>query len=228
MKEKISVIIPCAGKGSRMGYTQNKLFLPLLGKPCLSHTLAVFDGVDDVAEIILCVAEGEEDAIRALCNGVKVPVRFVKGGTTRQESVKNGLLAAHGEWVLVHDGARCLVSQDIILCTIADAKIYGAAACGVRMKDTVKVVDDSGNIVKTVPRENLVRIQTPQVFRKAELLRAYEIAEEDGFTGTDEASLAEHAGVCVHVAEGSEENLKLTTPDDILVAESILKRRLGL
>ena len=226
-KLAFSAVLPCGGRGARMGAGENKLFLPVLGEPCLIHTLRAMDAANGVSDIILSVREEEKERFSRLCEAAKLrkPIRFAPGGETRQASVKNGVSAAMSAYVLVHDGARCLILPQEIDRVCEDAVRFGAAAMGVRMKDTVKRVENDGRITETVPREHLVRIQTPQAFRKEDYLCALEAAEKEGFEGTDESALLERMGIFMHFPDGSEENLKLTTPDDLRVAESILLRR---
>lgn len=226
-KTAFSAVIPCGGKGARMGAGENKLFLPLLGKPCLWYTLRAMEDAEAVSEVVLSVREEEKARIAAICRdaGLQKKIRFVPGGITRQDSVKNGVYAAAHAYVLVHDGARCLIRPEEINRVAQEAILFGAAAMGVFLKDTVKRVDAENIILETVPRENLVRIQTPQAFCKADYLFAVAAAEREGYTGTDECALLEKMGMRIHLTEGSEENLKLTTPDDLRVAEGILQRR---
>ena len=224
--KKVTCVLPCGGVGARMGAGKNKLFLPLLGRSVISYTLRAMEEARLVSEIVLSAKEGEEETLLAACRaaGLTKPVHLAPGGEERQQSVKNGVRLAAHDWVLVHDGARSLILPEEVDRVIEDAFCYGAAAMGVYMKDTVKRVKD-GRITVTVPREDLVRIQTPQVFQKKDYLRAAQKAEEEGFVATDECALLERIGIFAALTEGSEENLKLTTPDDLSVAESILLRR---
>lgn len=224
---RVTAVVPCGGKGTRMGTSENKLFLPLLGESVLAHTLRALASHPQIEEIIVAAAPGEEDRIRAIYEALsfKTPLRIVPGGAARQDSVASGVRAASGEWVLVHDGARALVSAEIIRDTLADAAIYGGAAAGIAVKDTLKKISPDGKILKNVDREHLVRIQTPQVFRKEDLEKAYQRASAVGLVATDECALMEEMGISPFVSKGSEENIKITTPDDLVIAEAVLKRR---
>ncbi len=222
----VSAVIPCGGKGTRMGKSENKLFLSLAGECVLAHTLRAIGTSPYISEIIIPSALGEEEKIRAVYESLSLslPLIIVEGGKDRQNSVENGVRAAQEKWVLVHDGARALLTTQLLEQVIRDAVAYGGAALGISVKDTLKEVKD-GRIQKTVEREHMVRIQTPQVFRKEDLLRAYEKAKEENFLGTDECSLVERIGISPYVSEGSEENIKITTPDDLVIAQAILERR---
>ncbi len=182
MSEKWSVIIPCGGKGTRMGGSENKLFLNICGKPCLYYTLSAFRKLPFVSEILLPTKPGDEARIREICAAANVEAVIVPGGSTREESVKNGVSAAKEDWVMVHDGARCLIDEETILKTTRAALENGAAACGVQVKDTLKKTDENGFIAETVSREHLIRIQTPQAVRRETLLTAYKKAQSDGFS----------------------------------------------
>ncbi|WP_027339565.1 2-C-methyl-D-erythritol 4-phosphate cytidylyltransferase [Halonatronum saccharophilum] len=225
---KVSVIIPAAGTGSRMKADKNKQFLTLGGKEILAHTIAKF--IDcDIYEIIVVTKEDElnyckkEIIKRYSFNNV----RLVKGGLTRQESVYNGLqsVSLESEIILIHDGARPLIKESQIQNIIASVKDYGAVAFGVPLKDTVKVVDEDKKILNTPKRDSLVAIQTPQAFNKEMIIKAYRKAKEDGFLGTDSSSLVERAGGEVRVLDGSYENIKITTPEDLYFAQRTLSRR---
>lgn len=229
--EKTVAIIPSAGMGRRMGSVR-KNFLTLLGRPVLAHTLAAFEDASSIGSVIVVVPPGDElfcrDEIVAKY-GFKKVMAVVHGGAERQDSVRNGLRAAGGGFgvIAVHDGARPLVTPDIIDRTVGAAIEHGGAIAAVAMKDTVK--ESSGGFVRrTVPREDLLSVQTPQAFKTEVLEAAFERAAGEGFLGTDESSLVERAGFPVRVVEGSYENMKITTPEDMAFAECVLKNRLGV
>ena len=212
-----------------MGGKGRKNFLPLLGRPVLAHTIAAFELSRHISSIIIAVPPGDE----ALClkeivekYGFKKVAAIVAGGNERQRSVLNALKAVKGrlDIIAVHDGARPLVTAAVIERTIAEAAKTGAAICAVRVKDTIKEAR-SGLVIKTVPRDGLWAVQTPQAFSYATLKDAFEKAGQDNFIGTDESSLVERLGVEVSVVEGSYENIKITTPEDLVTAECILKSR---
>jgi len=240
---KVFVIIPAAGLGTRMapsrpqdakGSPPSKQFAELGGVPILVHTLRKFASVDAVNEIFVALRAAEADRFepRLEQEGLRARVRMVEGGDNRQQSVANALaeLEKHSrpaadDVVLVHDAVRPFVDAEIIRSVIAAATKHGAAIAGLPAVDTVKQVDrtaDGAIVTSTVPRERVVLAQTPQGFRFAVLKKAFDDAQADGFTGTDEASLAERAGHEVAVVMGSARNIKITTPADLELAEFYL------
>lgn len=226
--KKTLAIIPSAGSGRRMGSVK-KNYLPLLGRPVLAHTLSGFEGCALVGSVIIAAPEGDIGFINKEIverYGFRKVIKVVAGGAERQDSVRNAIRASGDGWdiILVHDGARPLITVDIIEGTIKAAAESGAAIAAVPVKDTIKEAE-GGIIKRTVPRENLWSVQTPQAFRADILINAHIKAEEDGFLGTDESSLVERAGGTVRVVMGSYENLKITTAEDIAIAEQILKNR---
>jgi len=225
---KVSVVIPAAGQGKRMKIGKNKQFLLLDNKPILAHTIAQFE-IDEIDSIILVVKEGEEDYCKRLIEeyNFKKINKLVLGGESRQESVYNGLQEVEEDidFVLVHDGARPLLTKSSIRNIITEVKEYKAVALGVKVKDTIKVVNQDGQIISTLNRDDLVAIQTPQAFEKDLILKAYRKAKANGIIGTDSASLLERLGSEVKVMSGSYENLKITTPEDLDFAAKILARR---
>lgn len=215
---KITAIIVAAGNGTRMGGVINKVFLPLGEKTVIEHTLNTFRSCSIIDEIILVTRECDIELCKDF--GVKVIV----GGKTRQESVYNGLNEAKdADFVVIHDGARALITKEIIENAIEDAKKYGASAVGVSSKDTLKSVDEDGFITATLDREFTYHIQTPQIFKREEIIKAHEMAISDNFLGTDDCSLYEKYMGKVKVTRGSYDNIKLTTPEDMFVAKNILK-----
>ena len=227
----VSVIFPAAGAGRRMKAGKNKVLLPLAGVPILLRSLQKFSAVEKVAQLVVVVAEEEVAFVRQLLGEVQglKPWCVVSGGSERQYSIANSLahLDAAADIVLVHDAARPLVSQRTIEAVIKAADEKGAAIAAVRAKNTIKVVADDGRVEATPPRERLWEVQTPQGFRRALLLAAYERAAADGFLGTDDASLVERLGEAVCVVESDYRNLKITTPEDLWLAEALLAHSLG-
>ena len=217
---KISAVIVAAGSGTRMKAGKNKVFLELLGKTVLEHTVSVFERCKMVDEII--VVTNEIDEAEAILSGYKKLTAVVCGGSVRGESVQNGLRKATGDIVAIHDGARALIMEEDIENVLKSAIEHGAAALGVKCKDTLKLADENGFITKTVDREFLYNIQTPQVFRLSEIKEMYEKCDE---VFTDDCALAQKYGKKVKIVEGSYDNIKLTTPDDMELAEKILKKR---
>jgi 2-C-methyl-D-erythritol 4-phosphate cytidylyltransferase len=229
----VAAIIPAAGTGRRMGMGRNKAFLPLQGKPILVHTLDVLGQCSIIDEIVVAVGEDDLDwCRRELSYLLDVDVarcQFVAGGTTRQESVRRCLLAAdpHADIFLVHDAVRPLVTPEIVQSAVLAADDTGAAACAVPTKDTVRISHDGEVFSCTPDRSSVWLIQTPQVF-SAELLRAaHQWAAEREFVGTDDACLVEQLGQRVAVVMGSYENIKITTREDLALAEAILELRKG-
>lgn len=221
-----TAIVPAAGSGTRMGAPGGKLLLPLCGRPLISYTLLSLASSKAIDRIIVVTREEDILPLSRLAKelDLDVPVTFVRGGASRAESVLAGLNAAEdAELVLIHDGARCLITKEEVDCTVAAAKMHGAAAIGVRVKDTIKVCDEKGRILNTPDRRNLWAVQTPQVFSAALLRDAFHQLED--FSVTDDCAVCERAGIPVYMVEGSYENIKITTPDDLLVAEEFLKQR---
>lgn len=217
---KISAVIVAAGSGTRMKAGKNKVFLEILGKTILEHTVSVFSGMSMIDEIIVVTNEIEE-AEKILSKYSKLKA-IVPGGTVRGESVKNGLKKADGDFVAIHDGARALILKEDIENVLDAAMEFGAAALGVKCKDTLKMADENGFISKTMDREFLYNIQTPQVFKLLEITEMYEKCNE---VFTDDCALAEKYGVRVKIVDGSYDNIKITTPEDMDLAERILKKR---
>lgn len=222
---RISAVIVAAGSGKRMGAGMNKVYMPLDDKCVLWYTIKAFADSCAVDEIV--IVTGSDDMIKAaeVAALFDLPFSVVEGGKERQNSVLNGITAADGDFVAVHDGARAMITPELIRSVIEAAKECGAAALGVTPKDTIKTADGDGFVSGTVERNSAYLIQTPQVFKRDELIKAHEIAMEDGFLATDDCAVMERMGVKIKIIEGSYENIKLTTPEDIFTAERILKVR---
>lgn len=227
MNKKTDAIIVAAGRGTRMGADVNKVFLKLLDKEMLAYTLDIFENNENIDNIIIVTRKQDIALCQNLVKkyGFKKILYIVEGGNTRQESVYNGLKKTDADFVCIHDGARALIDNECINNAIKEAKIYKAAALGVKCKDTLKISDENGFIVSTINRENTYQIQTPQVFFKNDILNAHKKAIEDNLLFTDDCGVIEHYGGKVKIVEGSYDNIKLTTSDDIVIAENILKRR---
>ena len=227
---KTGVIIVAAGKGKRMGKGYNKQYIPLSGKPIVAHTIEVFENMELIDEIVLVVGGGETDLAKKdiiYKYNFKKVVKIVEGGTERQDSVYNGLRAVNinCDIVLVHDGARPFITDSIIEKSIKTAKDAGACAVAVRVKDTIKIVNKNMEVDHTPNRDTLWAVQTPQTFRYGLLLEAYEELQTDAVKVTDDAMLIEKSGHTVKIIEGSYENIKITTPEDLILGEGILKKR---
>lgn len=220
---KITAVIVAGGSGSRMGADKNKVFLELLGKPILSYTLEVFETHDKIDDIVLV----SRDCDTALCKKLATSKvsSIICGGSTRQESVWNGLHAASGDMVVVHDGARAFIDGDAISMAIKECENHGSSAVGVKCKDTLKSVDEQGFIAQTVNRDNTFQIQTPQVFMRDEILSAHIWAKENAIDVTDDCMLFEMIGKKIKLVQGSYDNIKITTPEDLAIGVELLKRR---
>lgn len=229
-KLRCTAIIMAAGKGKRMQTAVSKQFLPVCGKEILAWTVDVFDKSPLVDTILLMAsADGKEDVQHLWDSyGWKKVAAVLEGGKERQNSVANGL-AAVGEdtdIVLIHDGVRPFVTEEMIADSIVAAQAYGGAVIGVPAKDTIKVCSADGLAVETPDRSTLWQIQTPQTFQRDLIVNAYEKADRDGFLGTDDASVAEFAGHQVKVVMGSYRNIKITTKEDLVIAEAFFKEDL--
>lgn len=212
-----------------MGADCPKQFLPLLGVPAVVRTLEAFDRAGTVSFVVVVCRPEDTDRMSGLLREWKIRkvCAVVAGGESRQESVAAGLKAVPPEagYVAVHDGARALIRPEEIDACVRDCFETGASALGVQVKDTIKVVDSRRRVLSTPDRSALWAVQTPQVFEKSVYLRALEEARHRDADYTDDCQLAEGIGVPVHLCEGSYENIKLTTPEDLFLAEAILKKR---
>jgi 2-C-methyl-D-erythritol 4-phosphate cytidylyltransferase len=221
---RVTAILAAAGHGARLG--MRKQLYELDGKPVAAWSLATIAGCGHVTDVIIACEADEREAFAGLARehgGGKVRA-VVAGGVRRQDSVYAALRAAPTDTVtvIVHDGARPFVTAEQVERVIASAGANGAAILAVPVKDTVKQASESGAVLRTVPRETLWTAQTPQAFAYGVLVRAHEAAERDGFVGTDCAMLVEAAGETdVHIVEGSYDNMKITTPEDLPVAALI-------
>lgn len=222
------VVLPAAGSGKRMGAGQNKLFLKLLEKPILVHTLEVFQQDPACTGIWLAVKPEERAYIQKMLEDYQITKvkGLPDGGAERQHSVHSCMKEMQQvDIVLVHDAARPFITHDIIAKLVQNAHHHGAAIAGVRAKDTMKKVSMNGIIEETVDRESLWMVQTPQAFRFELIMEAEDVAEKVGFLGTDEAMLMERLGHQVHIVESSYENVKMTTQEDLVFGEAILRKR---
>jgi len=222
---KVSGIIAAAGMGRRMGYGKNKVFMDIAGIPMLVYTLCAFDNADLIDDII--VISNDTDYVKTLVLQYKITKfnKAVPGGETRQESVLKGIKSSSADIAAVHDGARALITPALIDKVVSDAIKYKAAALGVKCVDSLKRCEN-GFISENIERENIYNIQTPQVFNRKTLINAHERAIIDNISATDDTAIVCRYGTPVFITEGSYENIKLTTPSDIAMAEEILKRRL--
>ena len=224
------LLIPAAGMGRRMGSNRNKLLLTLLEKPLLSWTLLASEASREISWIGIIAQPEDFEDIEEILAGVSLskPVQLITGGATRQESVYNGLqaLPLAAERVLIHDGARCLATPELFdRCAKALLESPGLIAA-IPVKDTIKVVDETGLIQSTPDRRQLWAAQTPQGFEVQLLKQCHDKGRDLGWEVTDDAALFEKCGLPVLIVEGEETNLKLTTPVDLAIAEFILRQRL--
>ena len=226
---KIVALIAAAGKGKRMNARISKPFIPIFGKPILAYTIEKFEKCKLIDKIYLAVNSEEKE----LCSrDIIIKYNFTKvqelidGGETRQDSIFNGLKALDKDTdiVVIHDGARPLIEETLIRDSIETAQKYGAAITAIPIKDTVKKSGNNFFINKTLNREEIWRAQTPQTFKYDLILPAYHKAYKDKYLATDDAAILERYGHKVKLIIGSEENIKITTPFDIIVAENFLKK----
>ena len=227
----IGAIIPAAGQGKRMGGQGNKLLLELAGTPILVRTLKVFDACPYIREIIIPAAVQDIPIIQAILHKTKLSKKTVvtEGGLERQDSVYKAIkvLGPEIDKVVVHDGARPLLTVEELNCFLEETQDLDAAIMGVLLKDTVKKVDYQDWVLETPPRAQLRAVQTPQIFTRSVLEKIHKQAAQEGFYTTDDAALLEWHGHQVKVFPGSYENIKVTTPEDLLMAETIVRRRRG-
>ncbi|EQK46593.1 2-C-methyl-D-erythritol 4-phosphate cytidylyltransferase [[Clostridium] bifermentans ATCC 638] len=221
------VVIVAAGTGSRMKKDINKQFIKLKNKEIVAHTIEKFYNSENIDDIVVVIREDEEEYFN---KNIKekygfTNIKVAHGGNERQDSVFNGIkmLKKECEVVLIHDGARPFVTEDIIKRSINKANEHNAIVVGVKVKDTIKVVSDNGNIIDTPNRSYLWAVQTPQVFKYDIIKKAYEDAYNNNYYGTDDAMLVERIGYNVKMIEGSYNNIKITTQEDLEFGEQILK-----
>lgn len=230
-KIKVSVIIPAAGDANRMHGVNKQLYL-LDDKPVVEHCLHAFSDIPAVGEIIVVCREQELSLYKELAahfETSKLSTAAVVGGATRQQSVFSGINASKisPDFYAIHDGARPLIRKEEIRGCLALAEKYGAAAVGVPVKDTIKIVDTSGKIISTPPRENTYAIQTPQIFDASLYQLAMAQALQEEKTYTDDCQLVEQLGEAVYVYSGSYDNIKITTPEDLPLVEDLYQRLKG-
>lgn len=227
----VTAIFPAAGKGKRMQAGMNKVLVELEGVPILVRTLARFSRCQAVDRLVVVVAAHEVDFVTDMLTGADrefglKPWQVTAGGSERQYSVWNGIQAVQGaaddDIILVHDAARPLVSEKTILETIRVAEAKGAAIAAVPAKNTIKLCNAAGEVVETPDRSRLWEVQTPQGFRRDILVRANQQAMAESFLGTDDASLVERLGQKVFIVESDYRNIKLTTPEDMVIAKAFL------
>jgi 2-C-methyl-D-erythritol 4-phosphate cytidylyltransferase len=225
----VTVIIAAAGQGKRMARGINKAFIPLNNRPLLAYTLEAFETCSCIDAIIIVVGAEDMQQMQSIINtyGYRKIQDVVTGGAERQHSIANALkkIAADTEIVLIHDGARPLITPKTIEEVLLAARETGAAIAAVPVKDTIKIANQAGFVVETPDLANLWAVQTPQGFRLDILEQAYRQATEEGVLATDDAGLVERIGVKIKLIMGDYHNLKITTSEDLIVAETILRGR---
>lgn len=227
-QETVLAVIVAAGKGTRMNNSIRKQYLSIAGLPILSHTLLVFEKSEVIDRIILVIPEGDfsyckQNIIAPLKPEKKIDL--VPGGLERQISVYNGLCAIDNKnsIVVIHDGVRPFVSPEHLASCITGIEESGACILGIPVHDTVKYVDRSGYIKKTPERENIWLAQTPQAFRYDLIMKAHNIARQEGYKATDDASLVERLGEKVKILHGGEYNIKITSQEDIELSKALFR-----
>lgn len=225
----VSAIIVGGGKGRRMKSAVNKQYIKLGGREIIVRTLETFQACDTINEIVLVLPEDEIDYFKKeiLKNHcISKLIAIVPGGQERQDSVYNGLKACSKgtDIVLIHDGARPFVTEDIITSVVQAAAEYGASTAAVRVKDTIKYEDGHGIAESSLDRSRLWAIQTPQGFKYSVILEAHEHAKEKGINATDDTALAELKGHRARLIEGSYYNIKITTPEDVVLGKAIAEK----
>lgn len=226
----VCAIIAAAGCGRRMGGGQNKQLIRVHGMPIVARSLCAIAACSQINQLVIVTAPDQMTTLETLVAGLDLrkPFRIIAGGSERQYSVANAIKAVPAEVsiILVHDGARPLVRPDQVDAVIDAARSFRAAGLAVPVKDTIKIVSPDGFAIETPDRNRLWAIHTPQAFEAELLRRAYEQADSDHYLGTDDASLVERLGVSVKLVHGGYENIKITTREDVCVAEALLACRM--
>ena len=224
-----SAVILAAGSSSRMGGNSTKQFIELKGIPVVVRTLIEFERSPLIDEIIVVAKSDEVERYDGFAEkyGISKPFKVISGGETRQESARNGVDAVNdkSKFIAIHDAARCLVTEEMIHKACHAAYLHGGAVLAIKAVDTIKIADKNALIKETPERKMTWQAQTPQVFKVNAFRAATYIARDEGFEGTDDASLLEHIRIPVKLVEGSRENIKVTEPMDIYFAEAILRAR---
>lgn len=228
--DKVAAVIVAGGSGRRMGMNIKKQFIELEGKAILAHTIEAFNKCKVVDEIVVVVGKEDIDKVKTEIvsrYGYDKVIQIVEGGTERQESVYNGLMAVTKDiqYVMIHDGARPFISQVILEKALIMTKEKHATVVAVPVKDTIKVVNGELEVEATPSRSTLWSVQTPQSFKKELLINAYAYAKEKSLIVTDDSMLVEAYGKKVHVVEGDYNNIKITTSEDLVLGQAILMNK---
>ncbi len=228
-KRFVSAVILAAGSGRRMGDDKAKQFLEIDGLSVLVRSARAFEASSLVDEIVLVTRQADVEGCRQILkdHGITKLTRVVAGGDTRQASAKNGFDAINPEstFVAIHDAARCLITPDMIESVLENAFVHGAAAAACRCTDTIKKSNGTDTVIETVDRENLWMVQTPQIFMADMYRAASYMAEKDRVNATDDCALVERLGFAVKLVDCDKSNLKITYPEDVMLAEAILTMR---
>jgi 2-C-methyl-D-erythritol 4-phosphate cytidylyltransferase len=227
---KTVAIIPAGGAGRRMGADTAKQYLLLDGTPILIHTLKIFQDAPLIDDVFLVVPADDIPYVQKKVweeYGLLKVRTILPGGEERQDSVKNGLNAVQDDHdiVIIHDAVRCFISEEMICAAIIGASKYEAVVVGIPIQDTVKKVNPDGRVDKTIARDNLWLTQTPQAFQTDIIKKAYEAAYNDQFYGTDDAQLVERLGIPVMMLQGSNDNIKITTKEDMARGSNLIKKQ---
>jgi len=225
----VTGLIVSGGKGSRMGSEIPKQFLLLDGIPILIHTVMKFVELDEIDQLVLVIPKAYFEYYSSLEYNFPKTVHLVEAGEERQDSVRNGLEFIENQgWkgiVVIHDGVRPLVSYEIIKNGITLCKVHRAAACGVKPKDTIKSRNSEGYSTGTLNRNELFLVQTPQVFQLDDILYAHRVIKERGILSTDDTMVYEEVFGPVYLYEGSYDNIKITTKEDLLIANTLVHQK---
>jgi len=223
--KSVSLVLLAGGVGKRMGANMPKQYLPLLGKPIALYSLETMSKMAEFKEVVVVCDPSYKDVFEGA--DCPLPMKFALPGAERQDSVSNGLteISEDSSLVCIHDSARPLVTVEEVLQVLGDAMEVGAAVLGVQCKATVKEATDDGMVVKTLDRSKLWEMHTPQVIRPQVLRDGFKLVAEKGLEVTDDVSIVEQMGLPVRITKGSYENLKVTTPEDLLIAERLLGER---
>jgi 2-C-methyl-D-erythritol 4-phosphate cytidylyltransferase len=225
--EKIIGIILAAGKSKRFG-NEDKLLQDLDGKPVIYYSLLTFEEIDEISSILLVSDRKKLELLRDLIEKwrFKKVENIIEGGEERQDSVYNALkFISSCDFVLIHDSARPLVSKNLIKKLIMEGKEKKVVITGIPVKDTIKLINTDGKVERTLPRDKLWQIQTPQFFEFSLILSAYEKAMTERFYGTDDSVLVERLGIPVYIIEGEPWNIKITTKDDLELIKCLIRKK---
>ena len=226
-EKTFTAVIPSAGKSQRMQGI-NKLFADLEGKPVIIRTLEAISADQRIKNIILVVSSDVVSRVYNILKKFPIPklIKIVEGGERRQDSVYQGIINAECEYVVIHDGARPLLSESLLMRILDSIDSTPGVIPAITVNDTIKRIDDKGFVVETLDRSEIARIQTPQVFKRRVLMESYRVLEKRNITITDDSSALEIAGFAIKIVEGSEFNLKITRKEDLQLAGAIWRSNL--